>query len=160
MAWGWTEKARNFKFLIFLCLYLHFKKVHTKFTFCRIDPCVRGQPMLPFWKLADETQISKPPEPTMNHNSIKWLVLLPLRAELLFTLQYEIPCTLCNIFYIFSGPNQQTASHFLKNSGGIWLFRVVQSDRIQTNYPENNKHKHKQNWNRVISNKKIKFYIT
>ena len=53
-----------------------------------------GQPMLLFWKLVDETQISKPPEPTMNHKSIKWLMLLPLRAELLFTLQYEIPCSL------------------------------------------------------------------
>ena len=50
------------------------------------------QPMLLFWKLVDETQISKPPEPTMNHNLMKWLILLPIRAELLFTLQYEIPC--------------------------------------------------------------------
>ena len=57
-----------------------------------------GQPMLLFWKLVDETQISKPPEPTMNHNSIKWLILLPLRAELLFTLQYEIPCK-CHMFH-------------------------------------------------------------
>ena len=48
-----------------------------------------------FKKLVDETQISKPLEPTMNHNSMKWLILLPIRAELLFTLQYEIPC---NIF--------------------------------------------------------------
>ena len=31
----------------------------------------------------------------MTHNSMKWLILLPIRAELLFTLQYEIPC---NIF--------------------------------------------------------------
>ena len=52
-----------------------------------------GQPMSLFWKLVDETQISKPPEPTMNHISIKWLILLPLRDELLFTLQYEIPCS-------------------------------------------------------------------
>ena len=43
--------------------------------------------------MVDETQISKPPEPTMIHNSIKLWILLPLRAELLFTLQYEIPCT-------------------------------------------------------------------
>ena len=42
--------------------------------------------------MVDETQISKPPKPTINHNSIKWLILLPLRAELHFTLQYEIPC--------------------------------------------------------------------
>ena len=43
--------------------------------------------------MVDETQISKPLEPTMNHNLMKWLILLPIRAELLFTLQYEIPCT-------------------------------------------------------------------
>ena len=49
--------------------------------------------MLLFWKLVDGTQISKPLEPTMNHNLIKWLILLPLRAELRFTLQYQIPCT-------------------------------------------------------------------
>jgi hypothetical protein len=49
--------------------------------------------MLFFKKLVDETQISRPPEPTMNHKSIKLLMLLPLRAELLFTLQCEIPCT-------------------------------------------------------------------
>ena len=48
-----------------------------------------GQAMSLFWNLVDETQISKSPEPTMNHNLIKWLILLPL---LLFTLQYEIPC--------------------------------------------------------------------
>ena len=30
-----------------------------------------GHPMSLFWKLIDETQISKPPEPAMDHNSIK-----------------------------------------------------------------------------------------
>ena len=52
-----------------------------------------GQPMILFWKLIDETQISKPPEPTRHHNSIKLWILLPLRADLLCTLQCEIPCT-------------------------------------------------------------------
>ena len=51
-----------------------------------------GQPMLLFWKLVDETQISKPPEPTRHHNSIKSWILLPLRADLLYILQYETPC--------------------------------------------------------------------
>ena len=32
------------------------------------------------------------PEPTRHHNSIKLWILLPLRADLLVTLQYEIPC--------------------------------------------------------------------
>ena len=52
-----------------------------------------GQPMLLFWKLVDKTQMYKPPEPTRHHNSIKSLVLLPLRADLLCTLQCETPCT-------------------------------------------------------------------
>ena len=36
-----------------------------------------------FLKIADETQISKPPEPTRHHNLMKLLILLPLRADLL-----------------------------------------------------------------------------
>ena len=52
-----------------------------------------GRPMLPFWKLVDETQISTPPELTRHHNSIKLWILLPLRADLFPTLQYEIPCS-------------------------------------------------------------------
>ena len=51
-----------------------------------------GQPMLLFWKLVDETQISKPHEPTRHQNSIKLWILLSFRADLLVTLQYEIPC--------------------------------------------------------------------
>ena len=47
-----------------------------------------GQPMLVFWKLVDETQISKPLEST-RHNLIKLLILLPLRVDLLCNLQYE-----------------------------------------------------------------------
>ena len=51
-----------------------------------------GQPILLFWKLVDKTQISKPPEPTRHHNSIKLWILLSLRADLLYILQYETPC--------------------------------------------------------------------
>jgi hypothetical protein len=51
-----------------------------------------GQPMSLFWKPVDETQISKPPEATRHHNSIKLLILLPLRADLLYILHYETPC--------------------------------------------------------------------
>ena len=58
-----------------------------------------GQPMLLFWKLIDETQISKPPEPTMHHNSIKLWILLSLSADLLYILQYETPCmTITGLF--------------------------------------------------------------
>ena len=46
-----------------------------------------------FRKLVDETQISKPPEATRHHNSIKILILLLLRADLLYILHYETPCT-------------------------------------------------------------------
>ena len=53
-----------------------------------------GQPMLFFWKLVDETQISKPSEAIRHHNLIKKLILLPLRADLLCILHYEIPCIL------------------------------------------------------------------
>ena len=51
-----------------------------------------GQPMEFFWKLVDETQIFKPPEAARHHNSIRLLVLLPLRADLLYILHYETPC--------------------------------------------------------------------
>ena len=45
-----------------------------------------------FKKLVDETQISAPPEATRHHNSKKLLLLLPLRADLLYILHYETPC--------------------------------------------------------------------
>ena len=47
-----------------------------------------------FRKLFDKTQISKPPEPTRHHNSIKLWILLSLRADLFYILQYETPCIL------------------------------------------------------------------
>ena len=56
-----------------------------------------GQPMLLFWKLVDETQMVKPPEPTSHHNLRKYLILLPLRAIYFRSLYYETPC-----IYIFS----------------------------------------------------------
>ena len=48
--------------------------------------------MLLFWKLVDETQMVKPPEPTSHHNSKKYLILLPLRAIYFRSLYYETPC--------------------------------------------------------------------
>ena len=44
--------------------------------------------------LVDETQISKPPEATRQHNNLKLFILLPLRAELLCILHYETPRSL------------------------------------------------------------------
>ena len=51
-----------------------------------------GQAMLLFWKQIHETQNLLPPKATRHHNSIKLLVFLPLRADLLCTLHYETPC--------------------------------------------------------------------
>ena len=43
-------------------------------------------------KLVDETKKILPPEATRHHNSIKLLILLSLRADLLYILHYETPC--------------------------------------------------------------------
>ena len=52
-----------------------------------------GQPMLLFWKLGQETQMSTPPEATRHHISTQLLVLLHLRAIYFSTFQYETPCS-------------------------------------------------------------------
>ena len=52
-----------------------------------------GQPLLLFWKVVDETQMVKPPQPTIYHNSKKYLILLPLRAIYFRSFHYETPCT-------------------------------------------------------------------
>ena len=38
MEEGEIENTINFEFFSFLCLYLHFKKVRTRFTFRQINP--------------------------------------------------------------------------------------------------------------------------
>ena len=64
--------------------------------------------MLLSFKLVDETQISKPSEPPRHQYSMKLWILLPLRADLLFTLQCEIPCNsilLClfhELYFLFT----------------------------------------------------------
>ena len=52
-----------------------------------------GHPMLLFWKLVDETQKLKPNEATRHHNSLKLSILVPVKANFLYILQYETPCT-------------------------------------------------------------------
>jgi hypothetical protein len=71
------------------------------YSFCR--RLLRPADVIFFWKLVDETQISKPPEATGQHGSLKLLILLPLRADLLCTLHYEIPCNdcVCRFYYSF-----------------------------------------------------------
>ena len=51
-----------------------------------------GQPMSLFQKLITETQISNPPEPAMDHNSIKLMILLPFIAIYFRSFHYETPC--------------------------------------------------------------------
>ena len=53
-----------------------------------------GQPMLLFWKLVDETQLVKPPEPTSHHISKKYLILVPFKSIYFRSLYYETPCTM------------------------------------------------------------------
>ena len=70
-----------------------------------------GQPILLFWKLVDETQNLIPREPTMHHNLIKLLILLPFRADLLCTLQCETPCT----YPFFHITNKQKSPNSMYN---------------------------------------------
>ena len=44
-----------------------------------------------FQKLITETQISNPPEPAMDHNSIKSMILLPFIAIYFRSFRYETP---------------------------------------------------------------------
>ena len=80
-----------------------------------------GRPMSFFWKVVDETQISKPPEATRHHNSIKLLVLLPLRADLLYILHYETPCN----FYIQALYGSQKNNGFSFYHDLIWNKSVI-----------------------------------
>ena len=45
-----------------------------------------------FQRLITETQISNPPEPAMDHDSIKLMVFLPAIAIYFRSLRYETPC--------------------------------------------------------------------
>ena len=46
-----------------------------------------------FQRLITETQISNPPEPAMDHDLIKLMVLLPAIAIYFRSFRYETPCT-------------------------------------------------------------------
>ena len=52
-----------------------------------------GQPILLFWKLEEESQMSKCPEATRHHNSTKLLIFPSLRAIQFRPFQYDTPCT-------------------------------------------------------------------
>ena len=50
--------------------------------------------MLLFCKLVDETRMVKPLEPTIYHNSEKYLIPLPLRTIYFRSFHYETPCSI------------------------------------------------------------------
>ena len=62
-----------------------------------------------FQRLITETQISNPPEPAMDHDLIKLMVLLPAIAIYFRSFRYETPCIFAvsrlSHFPIFSGLN-------------------------------------------------------
>ena len=70
---------------------------HQKFNFSLIFDTFSvggcwGQPMLLFWKLVDETQISKPQNHTDTFIQNLTSIFLSVRPKLLVTFHYEIPC--------------------------------------------------------------------
>ena len=89
---GWTVKKPSFYWYVYDTLSL--------------GGCW-GQQMLLFWKLVDETQMSKPPKATRHHNSTKLLILLP-RSELIyfvfFTMRHPVHI---NIFMSNFSPEEK-----------------------------------------------------
>ena len=78
-----------------------------------------GQPMLLFWKLGQETQMSTPPEATRHHISTQLLVLLHLRAIYFSTFQYETPCMSEKLDFWWSIPQNGTGI-------GHWVLGIIQ----------------------------------
>ena len=52
-----------------------------------------GRQILLFHKMITVTQISNPPEPAMDHDSLKLMILLPFIAIYYRSLRYETPCS-------------------------------------------------------------------
>ena len=88
-----------------------------------------GQPTSFFWKLVDETQNLIPPEAARNHKSIKLLILLPFRANLLCTLHYETPCKLPAYAMIIALMHQCTA-HILSVCANVQVQNSVSTITI------------------------------
>ena len=95
-----------------------------------------GQPMSFFWKLVDETQIFLTPEATRHHNSIKSLILLPLRANLLYILHYETPCSygfvVCRRTYILWFYQQVSSELAVTKSDIQWKHEEIENSNIRT----------------------------
>ena len=97
---GTSESSRCMNLALFWCFEKIFLEVESwnirlNFSTFSVRGCW-GLPMLLLWKLVDETQMVKPPEPTSHYNSRKHLILLPLRAIYFRSLYYETPCTTLN----------------------------------------------------------------
>ena len=73
-----------------------------------------GQPMSFFWKLVEETKMYEPPEATGHHKLLKLSILLPIRDNLLCTLQCETPCTIFFLWFPFGPKNQTNFNPLLK----------------------------------------------
>ena len=66
-----------------------------------------------FQRLITETQISNPPEPAMDHDLIKLMVLLPAIAIYFRSFRYETPCS-CILAH-----KHHLGNHFLEYVLGI-----------------------------------------
>ena len=91
-----SESSMSLDSALFGCfeikkLWMESQNIQLNFSPFSVGGCW-GQPILLFWKLVDETQMVKPLEPTIHHNSKKYLILLPLRAIYFRSLHYETPC--------------------------------------------------------------------
>ena len=91
-----SESSKSLNLALFGCFenkkfWVESWNIPLNFSTFSVRGC-RGQPMLLFWKLVDETQMVKPPEPTNYHNPKKYLILLPLRAIYFRSFHYETPC--------------------------------------------------------------------
>ena len=62
-----------------------------------------------FQRLITETQISNPPEPAMDHDLIKLMVLLPAIAIYFRSFRYETPCT----YRLMEGKGSKLANFFV-----------------------------------------------
>ena len=83
--------------------------------------------MLLFWKLVEETQMSKSLEGTRHHNSTKLLIFLPLRAIYFYLLHYETPCNESIMFFFLCFfKNLYQVYKTVKN---IYKFLTVWADR-------------------------------
>ena len=106
----WSSMAQKWPIIVIFCGMDNQK---SKFLLIHGIFSVRGcwgQSRLLFWKLDDESQISKTQDhtDTFKHNLTS--IFLSVRPKLLLTFQYEIPCI---IFYLLKGIFDRLGDEFL-----------------------------------------------